>query len=97
MVSLRNFWNTKIGKAIWNIYRMLFNDDTGVSMRKVLALNFAIMMDIIIMKYTDRDNLHESLWALGGMVGGLLGIVTWANLKKDENTNTDNAGSGSPQ
>lgn len=75
---IKNSW---IGKQITDLWRMFFNDDTGVSMRKTLAFNCFFVLDYIVIKYTDKENLHYVIGEL--IVAGLtlLGIVTYSNMK----------------
>lgn len=77
------------GVKLWELWRMFFTDGTGVSMRKVLAVNCFLVADYLIIIYTDKTNLE---WAIGQLFVtalALLGIVTYDSIKqkKIENEN----------
>lgn len=89
MGSLNWFWETAIGKAIWNLWRMFFNDDSGASMRKVLAGNFGLLINWLAIAHTDNTNLVMVLGVLSTLIFTLLGLVAYTNIKKDEKRNPD--------
>lgn len=91
---MEKFWQSKLGKALWNIWRMFFNDDTGISMRKTTAFMLSLVLCFEILQNTTPENLSSVIWGTASVIAGLLGIVTWQNLRQNENTNLGNASGG---
>ncbi len=84
---VKNSW---LGKSLHNLWRMFFNDDTGVSMRKTTAFMLSLVLCYEIFENTTPENLSSVIWGVASVIAGLLGIVTWQNLKENEKTNLNN-------
>ena len=75
---IKNSW---VGTRLYDLWRMIYNDETGASMRKSFALTLMITACYLIIEHTDKTNLE---WVLGEIllvILTLLGIVVYDNYK----------------
>lgn len=75
---IKNSW---VGTKLYEIWRMFYNDKTGVSMRKIMAFKFSMLLCYLIVKYTDKTNVQFMVVEITLFILTLMGIVIYDNFK----------------
>lgn len=75
---LKNSW---LGTKLYDLWRMFYNDKTGISMRKFLAVKLSLVADYLIITHTDKTNLEWVICEIFLVMLTLLGIVVYDNYK----------------
>lgn len=70
-------------KKIWEyLWKALFNDDQGFSVRKAIAVMFSSFCIALEIKFTSSENYTSVLQYNFMFIGSLLGLTTLGNLVK---------------